>query len=173
MREEYSMSTSRTLFLCLALTPLIFNVSQRDTMRRKIKLLFLSQKLCPNLYNACSWPTFLSKEILCNISCLSKAGTHTHVLAVFQLVLAKKHRHIHTERHTSSDSDVFARAVLPRQSGDHEDEDNDDHYVVADDGVADYGVTDYGVADDGVADDIEDNDVLAGAVLPGQSGDLL
>ena len=36
--------------LSLALAPLIFNVSQRDTMRRKIKLLFLSQKLCPNLY---------------------------------------------------------------------------------------------------------------------------
>ena len=93
------------------------------------------------------WPTFLSKEILCNISCLSKAGTHTHVLAVFLLVLVKTHRHIHTQRHTSSDSDVFAGAVLPRQSGDHEDEDNDDHYVVADDGVVDYGVTDYGVAD--------------------------
>ena len=138
------------------------------TMRRKIKLLFLSQKLCPNLYNACSWPTFLSKEILCNISCLSKAGTHTHVLAVFLLVLVKTHRHIHTQRHTSSDSDVFAGAVLPRQSGDHEDENNDDHYVVADDGVTNYGVADYCVADD-----IEDNDVLAGAVLPGQSGDLL
>ena len=73
------------------------------TMRRKIKLLFLSQKLCPNLYNACSWPTFLSKEILCNISCLSKAGTHTHVLAVFLLVFVKTHRHIHTQKHTYSE----------------------------------------------------------------------
>ena len=45
------------------------------------------------------WPTFLSKEILCNISCLSKAGTHPCTGCFLAGPCKDTQTHTHTETH--------------------------------------------------------------------------